>query len=86
VLYLVRRTIKKGKDDHVISLSKMKTGEYRIFRKLREKLKIFTAKHAIEKGEESMISFVKENIERFKSDINDFQLYSSLPCSMDFYG
>lgn len=57
VIYLVARTEGKSQDE-VISLSKMKTMEYRIFRKLREKLKIFNAKHAIGKGDEKLISIV----------------------------
>jgi len=43
VIYLVD-WVKDGQNDHVLSLCKMKTGEYRIYRKLRERLKCFNTK------------------------------------------
>lgn len=42
VIYMVRRGVK---DDKVLSLSKLKSLEYRIFRKLREKLRNFWQHH-----------------------------------------
>jgi hypothetical protein len=42
VLYLVKRDTKFKEMDEVLSLCKLKTLEYRIFRKIREKLRNFT--------------------------------------------
>ena len=39
VLYLVKRSNYSTHDDQVLSLCKLKTIEYRIFRKMREKLR-----------------------------------------------
>lgn len=39
VLYLVKRDREDPKKDEVISLCKLKTLEYRLFRKMREKLR-----------------------------------------------
>ena len=39
VLYIVKRDSKESNYDEVLSLSKLKTLEYRIFRKMREKLR-----------------------------------------------
>lgn len=54
VVYLVSR----GADERVLSLGKMKTMEYRIYRKLREKLKLWNLKDhkdLIEAGKEDEV-------------------------------
>jgi hypothetical protein len=43
VLYFVLRHKEDPKSDHVLSLGKLKTLEYRLFRKMREKLRDFAA-------------------------------------------
>jgi hypothetical protein len=43
VLYFVRKDPKGEKPDLVMSLAKLKTLEYRLFRKMREKLRGFYA-------------------------------------------
>ena len=44
VLYMVRRDMDDPRKDQVLSLSKLKTLEYRLFRKMREKLRNYHAK------------------------------------------
>lgn len=39
VLYMVKRHREEPKNDEILSLSKLKTLEYRLFRKMREKLR-----------------------------------------------
>lgn len=41
VLYLIKRDFEDPSKDKVLSLCKLKTLEYRLFRKMREKLKSF---------------------------------------------
>lgn len=41
VLYMVKRHKEEPKHDEILSLSKFKTLEYRLFRKMREKLRSF---------------------------------------------
>lgn len=41
VLYFVKRVKGKGKNDRVLGLCKLKTLEYRLFRKIREKMRNF---------------------------------------------
>lgn len=45
VIYLVKRDFENPANDRVLSLSKLKTLEYRLYRKMREKLKRFYAPH-----------------------------------------
>lgn len=82
--------IKKGSDrDHVLSLAKLKTLEYRLFRKMREKLRGFysTAKNEIldinnlshAKFEEKVRSFKKESEEFLEDGQN------SLPEPLEYY-
>jgi len=44
VIYLVRVPANPQQDGEVLSLAKLKTLEYRIYRKLREKLRNFASK------------------------------------------
>jgi len=39
VLYLIKRDVNNSANDRVLSLCKLKTLEYRLFRKMREKLR-----------------------------------------------
>lgn len=83
VIYMIRRGLN---DDKVVSLSKLKTLEYRVFRKLREKLRNFWSKHeniaswnATLQAEydKSFNSFIKESKELIKGFNlpNKFQFY-----------
>ena len=83
MIYMIRRGLN---DDKVVSLSKLKTLEYRVFRKLREKLRNFWSKHeniaswnATLQAEydKSFNSFIKESKELIKGFNlpNKFQFY-----------
>ena len=79
VMYLVAR----GGEEWVLSLGKMKTMEYWIYRKLREKLKLWNLKDhkdLIEQGKEDLVyERVSKAIEHFKTEIKDFLNKTTLP-------
>lgn len=71
VIYLVRRS-ETGADDRILSLAKMKTLEYRLYRKLREKTK--TTINAINKKggpESSEKQAWNSMVKKFKTEAND---------------
>ena len=83
VLYFVRRGLK---DDAVISLSKLKTLEYRIFRKLREKLRNFWAKHEnIQSWNASLQSEYDKSFGTFIKESKELIQSYRLPLKFEFY-
>ncbi len=64
VLYLTKRD-KSGNSskDQVLSLSKLKTIEYRVFRKMREKLRNFYRNKKDSKASDSMVNAFRREME-----------------------
>lgn len=83
VLYMVRRGTK---EDKVLSLSKLKTLEYRIFRKLREKLRNFWSKHenVIEwkSGHQNQYDI---SYKKFLEECKDLVKNAKLPQPFEYY-
>jgi len=79
---LVKRDSKTASHDHVLSLSKLKTLEYRIFRKMREKLRNNFKRNVANDGTKKgplISSFKKEILELSHKD------KFSLPRPFDWY-
>jgi len=77
VLYFVKRDKEDPKKDQVLSLCKLKTLEYRLFRKMREKLRNyanFTSK-----------LFSDQLIEKFIREAKDLCKGFDLPHPLEFY-
>jgi hypothetical protein len=90
VVYLVSRNKETGHEEKVLSLSKLKTFEYRILRKLREKLRSFYTNKSIkamfEKGEdEAAWNQYAVRLVAFKNEIKDFLQSVNLPHPINFY-
>lgn len=78
VLYFIKRT-KDGKNDKVLSLAKLKTLEYRLFRKMREKLRNF---YAVSRESSSTKS---EIIKKFVREAKELLQEHDLPRPIDYY-
>ena len=83
VIYFIRRGLE---DDKVISLAKLKTLEYRIFRKLREKLRNFWAKHEnIESWNSTLQNEYDKSFNLFIKECKELIKGFDLPNSFEFY-
>lgn len=76
VIYLIGRDLSNPNNDKVLSLSKLKTLEYRLFRKMREKLKNY---YRDKKGDSNNL------VNRFRKESKDLVGESELPKPLDFY-
>ena len=78
VLYLIKRH-KSGdhSKDKVLSLCKVKTLEYRAFRKMREKLRGYY-RNKVSKGKESLIN-------KFTKEMEELMKDNSLPQPLEYY-
>ena len=63
VLYLIKRDFENPQNDRVLSLCKLKTLEYRLFRKMREKLKNYFGARSKNNAEALIKKFVSESRE-----------------------
>lgn len=79
VLYFVKRT-STGKSE-VMSLCKLKTLEYRLFRKMREKLRNFHGRPAAEQTAEYQTSVEA----KFRREAKELADEHELPRSLDYY-
>ncbi len=61
VLYMVRRHKEEPKNDEILSLSKLKTLEYRLFRKMREKLRNFAQFKTKQTSDVLIEKFIRES-------------------------
>ena len=79
VLYFVKRTNPAAKEnsDEVLSLCKLKTLEYRIFRKMREKLR---NGFSVKCNKKFLVIF-----KDFKSEVNQLAFEHELPQPVEFY-
>ncbi len=75
MLYFIKRS--HDLHDEVLSLCKLKTLEYRLFRKMREKLRNFISKKT-QAG-------VKTSIDRFYSEAKSLIMNYTLPHPLEYY-
>jgi len=78
VLYFIKRD-KDGKSDEVLSLAKLKTLEYRLFRKMREKLRNF---YVVDRKSEAPSS---EIVKRFTKEAKELLSENDLPRPLNYY-
>ena len=85
VLYFIKRPAAdaeaSAQGSEVLSLCKLKTLEYRLFRKMREKLRNFYARGASEQTEEKE----KQIIKRFISEARELSEEHELPRPLSYY-
>ena len=82
VLYFVKRSgEKENETSEVLSLCKLKTLEYRLFRKMREKLRNFYQRTAEERNKERIDAITK----RFISEAKELSEEHDLPRSLKYY-
>ena len=72
VLYFIQRD-RDGKNDKILSLAKLKTLEYRLFRKMREKLRNF---YVPDRNSDAPIS---EIVKRFTREAKELLAENDLP-------
>ena len=60
-MYFIKRDREDAKGDEVLSLSKLKTLEYRLFRKIREKLRNYVTKKSLAHPDSIKERFIKES-------------------------
>jgi hypothetical protein len=83
VLYLIKRPNPSATDmkPEVLSLCKLKTLEYRLFRKMREKLRNFYKREPVEQTDEKE----KVLIKRFISEARELAQEHDLPRELNYY-
>ena len=83
VLYFIKKCPKTGKELEVLSLAKLKTLEYRLFRKMREKLRGFFCTE----GKAWDHKAYKSIVHKFKTESQALveEGESSLPQPLDYY-
>ena len=82
VLYFVNRPAKEGEEgSEILSLCKLKTLEYRLFRKMREKLRNFYARPIDERTADRIATISK----RFISEAKELSEEHDLPRSLKYY-
>ena len=79
VLYFLTRP--KTGEPQVLSLCKLKTLEYRLFRKMREKLRNYHAKPLTDQNPTAQSSIVN----KFKREAKELSDEHELPRSLDYY-
>lgn len=77
VIYFVKRDKEQPNRDDILSLTKVKTLEYRLFRKLREKLRNYTTLKTQATADQCIEKFIKES----KALIRGFPI----PQDLDYY-
>ena len=89
VLYFLKRPKDKSQPSEILSLAKLKTLEYRLFRKMREKLRNFHAKEEknsrAKKGEAVSIRTPAQMVSKFTSEAKELSDEHELPRSLDYY-
>lgn len=87
VLYFLKEKKNENEQDHILSLCKVKTLEYRIFRKLREKIKKFDPSR--KETEENKAPSTEKQIDnvtpKFKSEVNDLCKNFKPPLKIEDY-
>jgi len=78
VLYFVSKSNKPTQSDRVLSLAKLKTLEYRLFRKMREKLRNYYTPGPDKKP-------IGEIVKRFKSEAKELSDEHELPRPLEYY-
>ena len=82
MLYFVKRSSEKEEESsEVLSLCKLKTLEYRLFRKMREKLRNFYARSIDERTKDRIETVTK----RFVSEAKELSEEHDLPRSLKYY-
>lgn len=82
VLYFIKRPAEGSNTfTEVLSLCKLKTLEYRLFRKMREKLRNFFARSAEEQTQEKE----RESIKRFIKEAKELSDEHELPRPLSYY-
>lgn len=79
VLYFIKRSKDSPEQDKVVSLSKLKTLEYRLFRKMREKLRNF---YVVDRKSELPKS---EIVKKFIREAKELSDEHDLPRPLDYY-
>ena len=87
VLYFLKEKKNENEQDHILSLCKVKTLEYRIFRKLREKLKRFdpSKKEKEENKAPSTEKQIAPVTSKFKNEVNDLCKNFKPPLKIEDY-
>jgi len=92
VLYFVRKPRHQGDREVTVSLAKLKTLEYRLFRKMREKLRGYfhvTKDHGAPGADPANLSFARfeEITRKFKKESEEFLEggQNSLPQDLSYY-
>ena len=81
VLYFIKKD-SKNQGDKVLSLAKLKTLEYRLFRKMREKLRNYYTPEKMAGGDKKPIG---EIVKRFRSEAKELSDEHELPRPLDYY-
>ena len=82
VLYFIKRSTDGDQaSSEVVSLCKLKTLEYRLFRKMREKLRNFYGRPAVEQTEEKE----RTSIKKFISEARELSQEHELPRPLNYY-
>ena len=82
VIYFVRRHKEDAGQDEVVSLGKMKTLEYRLFRKMREKLRNYVNYVSKATSDQAIERFIKESRELCRDPSGK---YFELPHPLEYY-
>jgi hypothetical protein len=82
VMYFVLRHAEDSNKDQVLSLGKFKTLEYRLFRKMREKLRNFNEGLARNSPDQAVQAFIKQSRELCRDPAGR---YYELPHPLDYY-
>lgn len=78
MLYFVKRHNQDKSGDEILSLSKLKTLEYRLFRKMREKLRNYVNQKSQAGPEQIKERFIRESKDLCRGGLE-------LPHPLDFY-
>ena len=81
VLYFIKRDKQDPEQSEVLSLCKLKTLEYRLFRKMREKLRNFYARQDGDRSDERM----KGVTQKFTQEAKELSNEHELPRSLKYY-
>ena len=79
VLYMIRRDMEDARKDQVLSLSKLKTLEYRLFRKMREKLRNYNNKF------QDLENPTERTIQNYIKEAKDLCRGFNIPHPIEFY-
>jgi len=81
VLYFVKKD-SKNQTTKVLSLAKLKTLEYRLFRKMREKLRNYYTADKVAGADKKPVG---EIVKRFRSEAKELSDEHELPRPLDYY-